>query len=254
MRRVTRFLLPIVLSLLATGPVAAATTPDAASIIKAAIDHWRGTSSESTMTMIVHRPDWERSMTLRAWTKGDKSSLVRVLAPKKDAGNGTLLLDNSMWTFSPKINRVIKIPSSMMNQSWMGSDFSNKDIARSSDIVDQYTHRLIGRESDAGHTVWVIESIPKEGAPVVWGKEVLKVRDDYVLLDHAFYDQDGKLVKRMHTLSVGVLGGRAMALRERMQRMDKPQEWTEVRVKTAKFDLRIPPGTFTLSNLRNPRF
>jgi negative regulator of sigma E activity len=142
----------------------------------------------------------------------------------------------------------------MMNQSWMGSDFSNKDIARSSDIVDQYTHRLIGRESDAGHTVWVIESVPKEGAPVVWGKEVLKVRDDYVLLDHAFYDQDGKLVKRMHTLSVGVLGGRALALRERMQRMDKPQEWTEVRVQAAKFDLRIPPGTFTLSNLRNPRF
>jgi outer membrane lipoprotein-sorting protein len=233
---------------------ARAATLDAAAIIKAAIDHWRGTSSESTMTMIIHRPDWQRSMTMQAWTEGDKSSLVRVLEPKKDAGNGTLLLDKTMWTFSPKINRVIKIPSSMMSQSWMGSDFSNKDIARSTDIIDQYTHRLTGSETHEGHTVWVIESVPKEGAPVVWGKEILKVRDDYVLMEHAFYDQDGKLVKRMTTLKVGVMGGRPVALQERMRKIDKPGEWTEVQVKSARFDIRIPPGTFTLSNLRNPRF
>ena len=104
------------------------------------IDHWRGLSSYTVMTMVIHRPDWERTMTMRGWTKGDDQSLVRVMEPKKDRGNGTLTDDNSMWTFSPKINRVIKIPSSMMGQSWMGSDFSNKDVARADDIVDQYDH------------------------------------------------------------------------------------------------------------------
>ena len=82
------------------------------------------------MTMVIHRPDWERTMTMRAWTKGDDRSLVRVLEPRKDRGNGTLTDDNSMWSYSPKVNRVIKIPSSMMGQSWMGSDFSNKDVSR----------------------------------------------------------------------------------------------------------------------------
>ena len=90
--------------------------------------------------MTIHRPDWQRTMTMVAWTLGEKKSLVRVAAPKQDAGNGTLLIDKQMWTFSPKINRIVKIPSSMMNQSWMGSDFSNKDIARADDIVHQYTH------------------------------------------------------------------------------------------------------------------
>lgn len=231
-----------------------AKTIDAAAIIKAAIDQWRGTSSDSVMSMTIHRPDWQRTMTMRAWTRGEKESLVRVIAPKKDVGNGTLLIDKVMWTFSPKINRVIKIPSSMMNQNWMGSDFTNKDIARSDDIIDQYMHKLLGQETHEGHKVYVIESIPKEDAPVVWGKEIVKVRDDWLLIEHAFYDQDMKLVKKMVTLEAGIMGGRPVAVKQRMQKVEKKDEWTQIDVKSAKFDMSIPKSIFTLSNLRNPRF
>jgi len=227
---------------------------DAAGIIKAAINHWRGTSSYFVMTMTIHRPDWERTMTMEGWTQGDKKSIVRVLKPKKDAGNGTLLMDNIMWTYSPKVNRVIKIPSSMMNQGWMGSDFSNKDIARSSDIVDQYHHTLIDTQTSEGHKIYVIQSIPKEDAPVVWGKEVLRVRDDHVLLEHAFYDQDMKLVKRVTALKVGNMGGREVAIQERMSKIESKDQYTEITMNSAKFDIKVPDSTFTLSNLRNPRF
>ena len=237
-----------------TSPVKSAESIDAAAIIKAAIDQWRGTTSHATMSMTINRPDWKRTMTIEAWTSGDKKSLMRVLKPKKDAGNGTLLLGNKMWTFLPKVNRVIKIPSSMMNQNWMGSDFSNKDIARSADIIDQYTHSLVKTESSNGHTVYTIQSIPKEEAPVVWGKEVLRIRDDYVMLEHTFYDQDIKPVKRMRTLKIGIMGGRVVALQERMVKIATPKEWTEIRVIAIKFNTRIPGSTFTLSNLRNPRF
>jgi outer membrane lipoprotein-sorting protein len=245
---------PLVFVIASSLTVSTAHAIDAAAIIKAAMDQWRGTTSHSTMTMTIHRPDWERTMTMVAWTSGEKKSLVRVLQPKKDAGNGTLLLDNSMWTFSPKVNRVIKIPSSMMNQSWMGSDFSNKDVARSADIIDQYHHTLIATESDEGHKVYVIESVPKEAAPVVWGKEVLRVRDDYVLLEHTFYDQDMKPVKRMRTSKVGMMGGRMVAIQERMAKIETPDEYTEIKMISARFDIKVSDSTFTLSNLRNPRF
>ncbi len=98
-------------------------------IIRKAIDHYRGVTSYSEIRMIIHRADWERSMTMRGWSKGDEQSLIRVTEPRKDAGNGTLLDDKQMWSYSPRINRIVKVPSSMMAQSWMGSDFSNKDIA-----------------------------------------------------------------------------------------------------------------------------
>ncbi len=227
---------------------------DAATIIKSAMDQWRGLTSYSTMTMTIHRSNWERTMTMQGWTAGDKKSLFRVLKPKKDAGNGTLLLDKKMWTFSPKVNRVIKIPSSMMSQSWMGSDFSNKDVARSTDIIDQYVHTLITTESSDEHKVYVIESVPKDDAPVVWGKEVLKIRDDYVMLEHTFYDQDMVPVKRMHTLEVGMMGGRMLAISERMANIETPDEYTEIVVTEAEFNIRIPDNMFTLSNLRNPRY
>lgn len=244
----------LLLALLFHGAVAVAVpTEDAATLVRRAIDYWRDTSSYSVIDMTIHRPDWERTMTIRVWTRGEKESLVRVVAPPKDAGNATLLLDNDMWSFTPRINRVIKIPSSMMNQGWMGSDFSNNDLAKADELIEQYTHKLLGKESHDGHTVYVIESIPKETAPVVWGREVVKIRDDWLILEHAFYDQQDVLVKRLVTSDIWSMGGKLVAARERMQRMDKPGEWTEVVTKEVRFGIPVSASTFTLSNLRNPR-
>jgi outer membrane lipoprotein-sorting protein len=226
---------------------------DARDIVRSAWEHWRGTSSQGEMTMTIHRPSWERSMSMRTWTRGQKHSLVRVTAPKKDAGNGTLIVENNMWTYSPKVNRVIKVPSSMMGQSWMGSDFSNKDVSKADDIVDQYDHTLLAEEEHDGHKVWVIESVPHEDAAVVWGKEVLRVRDDHVLVKQEFYDQDGALVKSMISLEIAEMGGRVIATRQRMQKTDAEEEWTEILVDSSQFDVEIKDSLFTLSNLRNPR-
>lgn len=226
---------------------------EARQLVQRTMDHWRGLTSHSSMTMTIHRPDWERSMTMTSWNKGDKLSLVRVTEPTRDAGNATLLNDSNMWTFTPKINRVIKVPSSMMSQSWMGSDFSNKDIAKSTDIIDQYDHELVSTDEIDGHIQYTVQSIPHEEAAVVWGKEVLIVRDDYVLLEQQFWDQDGVLVKKLETLEVEEMGGRAVAKVMRMGKVDAPQEWTQLTANSIEFDLELPDSLFTLSSLRNPR-
>ena len=192
-------------------------------------------------------------MTMEAWTKGDDHSLVRVIEPKKDRGNGTLTDQNSMWTFSPKVNRVIKIPSSMMGQSWMGSDFSNKDVARVDDIIDQYDHSILATEVIDGVETYRIESIPHEDAAVVWGSEMLTIREDHVVLEHAFYDQDGELVKTLRSLEIAEMGGRTIAKRQRMSKTDEPNEWTEIAVSEVEYELDLKDSLFTLSNLRNPR-
>ncbi|MBE9537920.1 MAG: outer membrane lipoprotein-sorting protein [Proteobacteria bacterium] len=205
------------------------------------------------MTMIIHRPDWERSMTMRGWTQGDEQTLVRVVEPKKDAGNGTLMLDGKMWTFSPKINRVIKVPSSMMSQNWMGSDFSNKDISKTTDIVDQYAHTLIDQWEEGGHQIYTIQSVPHEDAAIVWGKEVLVIRDDWVLLEQQFWDQDGVLLKSMKASDIKVMSGRTVATKLRMSKIETPGEWTELQTLEIEFDVDLASNVFTLSNLRNPR-
>lgn len=226
---------------------------DATAIVRAAIEHWRGLSSYSEITMVIHRPDWERTMSIEAWTTGNDRSLVRVTAPARDRGNGTLIDDDNMWSYSPRINRVIKLPSSMMSQSWMGSDFSNKDISRADDIIDQYRHTLVETRQQDRHTVHVIEAVPMETAAVVWGKELLEIRDDHVVLEHRFFDQDGVLVKAMTSLEIGEMGGRTVAIRQRMQKAEVEEEWTEILLDHVDYGVELSDSLFTLSNLRNPR-
>jgi outer membrane lipoprotein-sorting protein len=239
--------------LVITAAPAMAQDVNAAELVRKAVDQYRGLSSYSEMTLIIHRPDWERSMSMRGWTRGDNNTLVRVVEPKKDAGNGTLMLDSKMWTFSPKINRVIKVPSSMMGQNWMGSDFSNKDISKTTDIIDQYTHALVDQREENGHQIYTIESVPHEDAAIVWGKEVLVIRDDWILLEQQFWDQDDAMLKVMKASDIKLMSGRLVATKLRMSDVETPDQWTQMETNAIEFDLELANNLFTLSNLRNPR-
>ncbi len=239
--------------LLVWASLVGAAVPDPERLLREALAHYRGERAWMRLEMVIHRPDWERRLRLELWTEGLDRSLVRVLAPKKDAGNATLLLGDRLWLYNPRIDRVVRVPASMMQRSWMGSDFSNDDIVRSADLLDRYRHRLLEVREQDGHRVYRIRSVPLEDAPVVWGFEDTLIRDDWVFLEHVYYDQAGRAVRRLVTLQIGPLDGRPYPLRERMERLDEPGRWTEVRVLEARFGLPLPADLFTLSRLRRGR-
>lgn len=238
-------------ALFAAGPALA--DPAADALLKRVFDNYRANSSEAAVSMTIHRPDWERAMSMKSWTRGQNDALVRFTAPAKDAGNATLKLDQDTWVFNPKLNQVIKLPPSMMAQSWMGSDFSYNDLAKSEDLVIDYTHRITGTEQVGGHQVTTIEAMPKPGAPVVWGKVVVKARDDNVVTEETFFDQDMKPARIMTTDKIGPLGDREYPLVMTMHPQDAPGQWTRVETKAAQFNTAAPDYIFTLSNLQNPR-
>lgn len=234
-------------------PAGAVQAADADALLRAAFDNWRAKSSQTAMTMTVHRPDWQRSLAMKVWTEGDEKALVRFTAPAEDAGNATLKTDADTWVFNPKLNQVIKLPASMMAQSWMGSDFSYDDLSKTDDLLTQYTHRITGQERAGGHTVYDIEALPKPGAPVVWGKLTVEVRDDGVMLAEDYYDQDMKVVRRMTADKIGKIGGREYPVRMTMTPADEPGKWTRIETVSGEFDVSLPGYIFTLSNLQNPR-
>ena len=119
--------------------------------------------------MLVHRPDWERSSSMEMWTRGREDALIRFTAPAKDAGNATLKLKEKMWTFTSKLNRSIRLPFSLMSQSWGGSDFSYNDLSRTDALLRQYDLSIAETRQEGEHLVYVIEAIPYDNAPVVWG-------------------------------------------------------------------------------------
>ena len=235
------------------GPGTSTKAQDAEAIVQASFDYWRGTASIATVEMVIHRPDWNRSMTIKAWTKGKSDSIFFIAAPPKDKGNGTLKRGKEMWIYNPKANRVIKVPPSMMSQAWMGSDFSNDDLAKSDSILDDYTHTLVGTESHEGKTVYVIKSMPKPTAPVVWGMQRLKIREDHILLQEEFYDEDLELVKAMTGSQIQMMGGRLFPAVWRMHKADVEDEYTELTYQELEFRDDLPDNLFTPTNLRNPR-
>jgi outer membrane lipoprotein-sorting protein len=245
---------PIILGILLTAMAGSAgEAPDAAAIVKAGFDHYRRQASQSDVEMVIHRPAWERTMRMDAWTKGTDRSLIRITAPPKDEGNGTLKKGHEMWTYNPRINRVIKLPPAMMSQSWMGSDFSNNDLAKSDSILTDYTHRLRGTETHEGRTVYVIESMPKPAAPVVWGMQVLKIRDDHVMISEEFFDEELEPVKRLMTEDIRMMGGRLFPKIWKMQKAGHEGEYTLLRYHSLSFLEDLPERIFTLDALRTKR-
>ena len=231
----------------------ASATEDTRQLVKAAFDYWRGQASVSVVEMTIERPSWKRKMTIKAWTRGDKDSIFYILDPPKDVGNGTLKRGREMWVYNPKVNRVIKLPPSMMSQSWMGSDFSNNDLAKSDSLLTDYTHEIIGTETHEGHKVYVVKSLPKPDAPVIWGMQMLRIRSDFIFLSEAFFDEDLQSVKIMEADDIKMMGGRLFPRIWTMRKTGEKERFTRLTYTELEFKTNLSDSLFTLGNLRNPR-
>lgn len=229
------------------------TDADALEIVEKAFDYWRGISSYAEFSMTIHRPDFERTMVLKGWTKGRGDALYFVKAPPKDAGNGSLKKGRDMWSYNPKINRAIKLPPSMMSQSWMGSDFSNDDLAKSDSILEDYDHRIVNQQSAGDHIVYTIESTAREDAPVVWGKQVLRIRDDNIMLSEQFFDEDMALVKEMTAEDLIEFSGRIFPRMWTMRRVDENDRYTKLEYVDLQFGIEIEDRVFTLASLKSKK-
>ncbi len=238
--------------LLATAWSVPAGAEDAKTIVDQAFKYYRGKASVAVVEMSIKRPSWKRTMTMKGWTKGSSDSLIRITAPAKDKGNGTLKKGQTMWMYNPKVNRVLRLPPSMMAQSWMGSDFSNNDLAKSDTLINDYTHEITGTETQGGKKVYLIKSMPKPRAPVIWGMQKLKIRADHIFLVQEFYDEDLKLVKVMTASRIKMLGGKLFPQIWKMEDKTKSGHATTLDYKELAFKSSIDSNLFTVNTLKNP--
>jgi len=223
-----------------------AAEPTIEELLDATDDINRGASSKSTITMQVKTKRYERTMTMDAWSRGEDDSLIRITAPAKDAGTTTLKVGDDMWNYIPKIDRTMKIPPGMMSGAWMGSHFSNDDLVKSNRLADEFTYE---KESFIDG-VYTIVCTAKPDAAVVWGKVVVKVREDKVPLEVAYYDEDGELARKMTFSDVRELGGRTVPATMLLEPADRPGEFTRITTTAMDFDVNFDDRTFSLQALK----
>lgn len=211
----------------------------------------RGKTSRSEMTIQIIRPTWKREIKLRTWTKGNKYSLILVTAPVKEKGTVYLKRDKEVWNWIPSIERTIKLPPSMMSQSWMGTDFTNDDLVKESSIVEDYDHSFENDSIIDARLCYKIKLLAKPEAAVVWGKiNVWVDKKDYLQLRSEFYDEDNSLVSTMIGSDIKQLGGRLLATKVEMIPADKKSQKTVMIFNTIQFDQDMDDGFFVPDNMK----
>ena len=237
---------------LAAAPAAGQTDP--LEIIDQVDRLMRGDSSRGVATMEVVTEHWEREMTMEVWSLGTDYSLVRLRAPRRDAGTATLMAGDDIWNYLPKVDRTIKIPASMMGGAWMGSHFTNDDLVKESRLVDDYDVELAFEGDRDGDAVWDLRLTPKPEAAVVWGHMEFRVRQaDSMPLWARYYDEDGELARTMEYSAFTEMGGRLVPGVMDMRPADKPEERTTFRYDELEFDVDLAPSFFSLRTLQRGR-
>jgi len=215
---------------------------------------WRGETSHAVMSMTVKTRRYERSMTMEAWSRGKEYSMVMIREPVKDRGIATLKVKENIWNYLPKINRVTKVPSSMMSGSWMGSHFTNDDLVKESTFEDDYDSSISFAGERDGRQIYEITSLPKPDAAVVWGKVVMEVEQQTLAPYRAvYYDEEEILIRTLTFDQAVTIDGRSVPMRLSLQPEDKPDESTVIRYDSIEFGVPLEAGFFSLQNLQQRR-
>jgi outer membrane lipoprotein-sorting protein len=254
---VTRIGVVLLLALAWLAPVARADDTEAVrELVRRAEDALRGSTSEMKLRMKITTPRFERELVIRSWDDrlGDRS-FTRVLEPPKDKGTGFLRDKDAFWTWLPKVERAMRIPPSMMLQPWMGSDFTNDDLARESSLSEDYEPKLLPEQTLDGTTLVGIELVPKPDAPVVWARmELWLEKESLAPRRFVYFDEPEpgrfEALRELEFSDVRTVKGRPLPHRWRMLPKDKPGHSTEITLEEVQLDVPLDDALFTQKNLR----
>lgn len=224
---------------------------NASDIVKKADEKMRGETSQAELTIKTIRPSWTRSMDVKVWIKGNDYSMILVQSPAKDKGIVFLKRKKEVWNWMPALERTIKLPPSMMSQSWMGTDFTNDDLVKESSVVNDYDHSIVGDTVIDNRSCYIIQMIPKPEAAVVWSKLIVCIdKKDFLELHTRFYDEDGKIINIMNAYDVKTMDGRLIPTRFEMIPTDKKNQKTEMTYKSIKYNRPIEDAFFTSEKMK----
>ena len=227
----------------------------AADIVRIADEKFNGEkSSFMVMTMTIIRPTWQRSVEFKNWTLGKEYALTLITSPARDAGQSFLKRGSEMWSWNPSINRLIKLPPSMMSQGWMGSDYTNDDILKESSVVNDYTHEITGEESIGSRDCYRIKMVAKDDAPVIWGHQIRWIdKKDFLVMKAELYDEDGFLVRTETGSEIKTMDGRVIQTKIELVPADEPGNSTILQIEEVKFNISLQESYFSQQNMKNLR-
>jgi len=226
----------VTLGLLAT----ASAQTSAEEVIRAVIDNQRGTSGRVTITMTVEKPGRTSEFVIDSVSDGHDRSLIRVIAPAREAGQAFLTDGNNLWLYNPRLGRSLRLPPSARGDSFLGSDISYRDLA-GRDLEAHYQAVITAAEAERIE----LTLTPRPGAPTPYGQIVITAdAATYAPLSFVYYDQRGQAVRRISFSALATVHGRHFPTRIEVENLLRQGERTTVLMSGYQFGIEIPEACF----------
>ena len=223
----------------------------ATDIVKKMDSNMRGKTSQAELIIKTTRPNWTREMQVKTWMKEGNYAMILIQSPPKEKGIVFLKRKKEVWNWLPILERSIKLPPSMMANSWMGTDFTNDDLVKESSVVEDYDHSFINDTVIDNRECFLILFKPKPSTAVVWSKIIVAIdKKDFIEMYSEFYDDDEKLINIMQARNIRMIDGRIIPTHLEMIPVDKKGHKTEIIYKTILFNRNIEDQFFSLEKMK----
>jgi len=237
---------------LSTIPISAQTNQLSADEILKAVD--RNMLSETKIVksrMIIHGRRGDRTVSSISWVQGVKRAFTEYLSPPREKGIKMLRLDDNLWTYSPRSDRVIQISGHMLRQSVMGSDLSYEAMMEPVKLVDVYDAVIENTELIDDRECWKLLLTGKQEGLAYQIRKIWVDKEWNLPLKEERYGHSGKLLKSTKLSDIINVEERKYPGRilftDELKSGGRGTEWI---VDEIEFDVDIPDIKFSKASLK----
>ena len=201
--------------------------------------------------MIVHGRRGDRTVSSQSWIQGENRAFTEYLSPPREKGIKMLRLDDNLWTYSPRSDRVLQISGHMLRQSVMGSDLSYEDMMEQDKLVDVYDAVIEDTELIDDRECWKLLLTGKQEGLAYQIRKIWVDKEWNLPLKEERYGHSGKLLKSTKLSDIVNIDGRKyprkILFKDELKSGGRGTEWI---VDEIEFDVDIPDIKFSKASLK----
>jgi len=238
----------LLFALLLAGPAFAMTAEE---IIQAVDANMVYDTLTAVAKMEIVTPEGDtRTKLMTIIARGADDALIEVTYPQREAGTRQLRLGDELWLYIPAEDKELKLTGNMLRRSMLGSDFSYEDMMSRHELLDDYDAQLESTEDYRGRSCYIILLTAKRLDVTYRSRKVWIDVELLVPLKQELYAASGTLLKESTLGGIAQYGDRWYPTVMVMHDLVRGSGKTTVTMSNLTFDVEIPEGTFSKSNLR----
>lgn len=195
---------------------------------------------------IIDRKGGVTSMGLTSFEKKEgEKSLMRFTAPARLKGTAILTVDDNIWYYNNRTNRVRLLSRSAKKGSMMGSSFSYEDM--STNYADDYTATIQKETADK----YILKMIPKDDNKTYKYLLVEVRKSDFIAEKVDYYNKNDLKYKELISKDIKKINGHLVALFISMKEIGSQKVTNfEIAEDSAEFDIELDEKIFSEQYLK----